>query len=1226
VVTFAGATFTADPSAAGLLTYSSGAQLTLDRSSVTSLEIGALSAVAVVNATLNVTGSTFSGNNIGDGASVLLLNSTDTTISGSTFSRNIVTQFGGAVSVGSGNLVVEDSTFTGNSAGGTGGAIDFKSTAGSSATFQNVTFASNVATCRGGSLSISGVDTISLAACTFTNSSVLEWPNSPDSGGQCLTALRLAYTAGDAMFADKFSLATFTSTSFDRTNGNGDGAVFLNAGLRVRLQDVNVTNTVLTNGRTAGFLLASTTVATMNRCNVVNNTAASNGGIQLQNCNAVNVTNSIFRDNEGSPNSADNGFGGALFMNGGCIDGCLVDGNTFTSNRVTKGDGGGFYAQAPATLVVSNNKFTGNLAGQTGGGMSINGAGQGALTKNSLVLQGNTFANNTVTGSIGTGGGFVLNLMPSMQIADCAFAGNTASQAGGGMAVIALDTSSFSATNLTFTSNIVQARNGPGGGLFVQSGAVNASQLVLTGNTAGIAGGVFLANMASATFTGANFTNNAAILDSGSLHAEGTQLLSLSAIDFINTTVTEGFGGAILLSSVDNTTFSDCTFTGCSAAKLKGQGGAGGALYVTGAGSGLNIDRCQFTSGSAQDDAGAVFVQGIGTLAVTNSNFTSNAATGDGGGLYLSDNLRQTVSGSTFTANSANNGGGIAGNNATSALSLSAVTLRSNRAASGGGLFLNQMPNGTALDVTGSTITNNTASDFGGGIAFVQSPGVTLTIASSTVSNNKADAGGGLYGDNGVLFASTGLRQTGNAATSAADTANLGCGSCQSSANGGTAATVSNADAFSTASNTVIPGEPSDGGGGGGGGISGGAIAGIVIGVLAGIALLAIAVWYCLRRRRARRGDMEMAKHHHDSPMSAAASGNKVPSAFAAEGNGSFWSQPRSNLNGAYSDKESLALAGFDTDKTARTAETWASNSSAPLINLHSGSVTSHGTLRTDVTFPEVPWSEWHIDARDIQVARRDDGREWKLGGGAFGEVYKAMLKGVNPVAVKVLRDQSYTSRDEFGKEVGLLKTLHNSNIVQFQGACLEEDKMLLITEFMDGGDLFKAIARKQVTWKLRGRSICIDVLRGLHFLHSKRVVHMDLKSPNILLTRHGDAKLADVGLAKVIRDRNYITQVSVIGTFAWAAPEVLTNEKCTEKADIFSFGIVLWEIVTGEQPVRGGRRDARVPEECSQEVSDIIDACLRTDPQKRPTASEVLELLQAMSDPSDAAPDAVLG
>jgi hypothetical protein len=346
---------------------------------------------------------------------------------------------------------------------------------------------------------------------------------------------------------------------------------------------------------------------------------------------------------------------------------------------------------------------------------------------------------------------------------------------------------------------------------------------------------------------------------------------------------------------------------------------------------------------------------------------------------------------------------------------------------------------------------------------------------------------------------------------------------------------------------------------------------------------------------------------------------SKVPSAFSEEGNGSFWSNPRSTPMGSISDLHSermdeLSSHAYSTDKTANTADTYTSRSSAPLINLHSG--TSNGTQRTDrtdVTFPNVPWSEWQIDARDIQVARRDDGREWKLGGGAFGEVYKAMLKGVNPVAVKVLRDQSYTSRDEFSKEVALLKALHNSNIVQFQGACVEEDKMLLITEYMDGGDLFKAIARKQVSWNLRGKTIAIDVLRGLHFLHSKRIVHMDLKSPNILLTRHGDAKLADVGLAKVIRDRNYITQVSVIGTFAWAAPEVLTNEKCTEKADIFSFGIVLWEIVTGEQPVRGGRRDVRVPEECSQQVADIIDACLQTDPDMRPTASAVLEQLAQM-------------
>ena len=72
--------------------------------------------------------------------------------------------------------------------------------------------------------------------------------------------------------------------------------------------------------------------------------------------------------------------------------------------------------------------------------------------------------------------------------------------------------------------------------------------------------------------------------------------------------------------------------------------------------------------------------------------------------------------------------------------------------------------------------------------------------------------------------------------------------------------------------------------------------------------------------------------------------------------------------------------------------------------------------------------------------------------------------------------------------------------------------------------------SRTQIPVMHRGKNVAIDILRGLHFLHAKRIVHMDLKSPNILLTRHGQAKLADVGLAKVIRDRNYITQVSVIG------------------------------------------------------------------------------------------------
>lgn len=196
----------------------------------------------------------------------------------------------------------------------------------------------------------------------------------------------------------------------------------------------------------------------------------------------------------------------------------------------------------------------------------------------------------------------------------------------------------------------------------------------------------------------------------------------------------------------------------------------------------------------------------------------------------------------------------------------------------------------------------------------------------------QADAGGGLYGDGGVLIASLRLRQSDNTASDAA-TANLGCGDCRSAANGAAASSISNAPAYSTASNTVIPGKwpfqlklcstagllaaaikPScgqnevpqghkgqmsadcriftaalcavgqpSGGGGGGGGLSGGSIAGIVIGVLAGIILLAILVWFLLRRRRAKRADVEMARSK-ESPVSAAASRNhgaQTPSGVA---------------------------------------------------------------------------------------------------------------------------------------------------------------------------------------------------------------------------------------------------------------------------------------------------------------------------------------------------------
>ena len=114
-----------------------------------------------------------------------------------------------------------------------------------------------------------------------------------------------------------------------------------------------------------------------------------------------------------------------------------------------------------------------------------------------------------------------------------------------------------------------------------------------------------------------------------------------------------------------------------------------------------------------------------------------------------------------------------------------------------------------------------------------------------------------------------------------------------------------------------------------------------------------------------------------------------------------------------------------------------------------------------------------------------------------------------------------------------------------------------------------------------RGKRIAIDVARGLVHLHSRSIVHMDLKSPNILLAKDFTAKIADVGLARSV-STNLLTHMSSVGTIAWAAPELKTGFKVgqsaigghaiTAKVDVFSFGVVLWEIVTGEDPSKTAR------------------------------------------------------
>ncbi|KAI3432258.1 hypothetical protein D9Q98_003819 [Chlorella vulgaris] len=251
---------------------------------------------------------------------------------------------------------------------------------------------------------------------------------------------------------------------------------------------------------------------------------------------------------------------------------------------------------------------------------------------------------------------------------------------------------------------------------------------------------------------------------------------------------------------------------------------------------------------------------------------------------------------------------------------------------------------------------------------------------------------------------------------------------------------------------------------------------------------------------------------------------------------------------------------------------------------------------------------ECAVDQSDLMFCRGSDGNLVQLGAGAYGQVYKAFLYGVHPVAVKVFHTQDDVPTDDFWREISILRTCRHSNIVQFQGACVDGDTTMMVTELLDT-DLYRALQAKRVSWYRHGLDIALDVAQALHFLHSRNIIHFDCKSPNILLSTTNSAKLADVGWAQILY-HSYITGDG--GTFNWAAPEQLIGLKCTAKADVYSYGLVLWELCTRELPVRGQIRDIRVPAEAPQLVVDLVRSCLDVDPARRPCMADIIGLLQA--------------
>uniref|UniRef100_A0A3P8X6M9 Mitogen-activated protein kinase kinase kinase 12 n=1 Tax=Cynoglossus semilaevis TaxID=244447 RepID=A0A3P8X6M9_CYNSE len=233
---------------------------------------------------------------------------------------------------------------------------------------------------------------------------------------------------------------------------------------------------------------------------------------------------------------------------------------------------------------------------------------------------------------------------------------------------------------------------------------------------------------------------------------------------------------------------------------------------------------------------------------------------------------------------------------------------------------------------------------------------------------------------------------------------------------------------------------------------------------------------------------------------------------------------------------------------------------------------------------------------------------QW-VGSGAQGAVFLGKFHG-EEVAVKKVRDIKET-------EIKHLRKLKHPNIITFKGVCTQAPCYCILMEYCAQGQLYEVLrAGRKIT-----PSLLVDwsmgIAGGMNYLHLHKIIHRDLKSPNMLITHDDLVKISDFGTSKELSDKS--TKMSFAGTVAWMAPEVIRNEPVSEKVDIWSFGVVLWEMLTGEIPYRDVDSSAiiwgvgnnslqlPIPESCPDGFKILLRQCWNCKPRNRPSFRQIL-------------------
>ncbi|GKD03958.1 putative receptor-like protein kinase, partial [Tanacetum coccineum] len=221
----------------------------------------------------------------------------------------------------------------------------------------------------------------------------------------------------------------------------------------------------------------------------------------------------------------------------------------------------------------------------------------------------------------------------------------------------------------------------------------------------------------------------------------------------------------------------------------------------------------------------------------------------------------------------------------------------------------------------------------------------------------------------------------------------------------------------------------------------------------------------------------------------------------------------------------------------------------------------------------EIEEEEEEANPTTVQVATKNFSEDNKLGRGGFGQVYKGVLEDGKEIAVKRLADNSEQGVEEFKNEVVLVAKLQHRNLVRLLGFSIHEHERLLIYEFLPNASLdhilFDPEKRDILDWEKRYK-IIKGVAKGLLYLHEDSrlmIIHRDMKASNVLLDAEMNAKIADFGMARLFKqDETQAKTSRIVGTRAYMPPEYIINGHFSVKTDVYSFGVLVLEIVAGQR------------------------------------------------------------